>query len=211
MGFYDNFKSSTDYYLPKPPKPEKEIREPRSPREYREPKPKIDTTGYEPIPGFEDNYLIDTEGRIISLLSHKILTPSVNSKGYLTISLMKNGIACKKQVHILVAQTYLPNPDNLPVVNHKDGNTLHPAVSNVEWATYSENTQHAHDTGLISKTSDKPVDKWNKECTQIIQHYKSVTEAMQLNKGASKSGISQVCSGSRSTHIGYAWKFSEED
>lgn len=72
---------------------------------------------------------------------------SVNSKGYENVSI--NGKLHK--VHRLVAEAFIPNPQGLPQVNHKDGNKLNNEVSNLEWATASQNTKHAYEMGLMNK------------------------------------------------------------
>ena len=58
-------------------------------------------------------------------------------------------------LHQLIAQTFIPNPENKPIVNHIDGNTLNNCVSNLEWCTQSENMQHAIRTGLINSETMK--------------------------------------------------------
>lgn len=73
-------------------------------------------------------------------------------KPYYKVSLWVNGKNVSKVVHRLVAEAFIPNPENKPVPNHLDGNTLNNDVRNLEWATFSENTQHAYDTGLIQRT-----------------------------------------------------------
>lgn len=75
----------------------------------------------------------------------KILKPQPNSKGYLRVHI---GGKCRF-VHRLVGETFLSNPDEKPVINHKDGNRLNNSLSNLEWVTRSENTQHAVRTGLL--------------------------------------------------------------
>ena len=68
--------------------------------------------------------------------------------GYAKLRLQSKPHAKQVMVHRLVAETYIPNPDNKPEVNHKDGDKLNNHVSNLEWSTRSENAKHALDTGL---------------------------------------------------------------
>lgn len=154
---------------------------------------------FEPLKGFEHDYAIAKDGRILSLLTDQIIKTSVNSNGYLKVTLWKDGKYCTRQVHLLVAQQFIPNPNNLPVVNHIDGNKQNPNMNNLEWCTYSENTQHAFNTGLIKKTSDKVVVRGD-GCV-----YRSLTEAATKNN-ISKSAISKVINGNRKTAGGWTWK-----
>lgn len=85
------------------------------------------------------------KGKTLKLTVHKDL-------GYLTIRLWKNNKGYTFYVHRLVAQTHIPNPLNLPEVNHINGNRQDNAISNLEWVTSKENSQHAIRTGLISHT-----------------------------------------------------------
>lgn len=98
---------------------------------------------------YEDtNYFITEDGRILNKSKNRFLKLYLNNWGYLWTKLgRKNGNG--KQVHRLVAQTYVPNPENKPQVNHIDGNKLNNHYSNLEWVTIQENVQHAHDTGLV--------------------------------------------------------------
>lgn len=154
---------------------------------------------FEPLKGFEHEYSISKDGRILSLLTDQLVRQTLNTNGYLKVALHKDGKLYHKQVHILVAQQFIPNPENLPVVNHKDGNKQNPNVSNLEWCTYSENTIHAHKTGLQTKTSDKVVVRGDGSV------YKSLTEAATKN-GITKSAISKVIHGNRKTAGGWTWK-----
>lgn len=84
---------------------------------------------------------VDKMGR---LLKGRWIKPFIDSGGYFYTRLKKQHIA----IHRLVASAYIPNSDNKPQVNHKDGNKLNNNVDNLEWVTESENSQHAYDTGL---------------------------------------------------------------
>lgn len=94
-----------------------------------------------------DNYLCNENGEIYSLLRNKILKGR-SLKGYKRVTLMKEGKTIDALVHRLIAQTFLPNPENKPYINHIDGDKTNNSVSNLEWCTQKENVQHAIETGL---------------------------------------------------------------
>lgn len=152
-----------------------------------------------PIKGYEHEYSIDKQGRILSKLTDIYVRQRVDKHGYLIVTLMKDGHKSTHRVHVLVAEHFIPNPNNLPLVNHIDGNKQNPNHTNLEWATYSENTQHAHDTGLQKKTSNKVVVRGDGVA------YESLTAAASANK-ITKSAISKVINGKRKTAAGYTWK-----
>ena len=77
-----------------------------------------------------------------------ILRQQNSNKGYKLVSLYKEGVGCSHFVHRLVAIEFLPNPYDLPQVNHKDGDKNNNAVSNLEWCTCDENIEHAFKIGL---------------------------------------------------------------
>lgn len=105
-----------------------------------------------------NTYEASTLGHIRNKKTGYILRPRVSEWGYEQIGLYENGKHSFRYVHKLIAETFIPNPDNKPQVNHKDGNKTNNNVSNLEWVTYSENNKHAYDTGL-KKSSDK-VREW---------------------------------------------------
>jgi hypothetical protein len=104
---------------------------------------------------FPDFYIIYEDGRVYSTKTSKFLKPEVTRDGYYQITLCTNGIPERLRVHQLVARLFISNKDNLPQINHKDGNKLNNSVDNLEWCTAYSNNKHARDTGLnnISKSN----------------------------------------------------------
>lgn len=100
--------------------------------------------------GYEGHYLISNMGRVksIKLKKNKILNPGRNSGGYLHVSLYKNKTQTSQLVHRLVAEVFLANTQGKRTVNHINGIKTDNMVSNLEWATYSENQKHAFANGL---------------------------------------------------------------
>lgn len=104
-----------------------------------------------PVPDY-DGYQISNFGRVKSLQERwrkpRILEPVLTKRGYLRAQLCIEEKAKSFAVHRLVAQLFIPNPEGKSEINHRDGNKLNNHVSNLEWATRSENMCHAVDTGL---------------------------------------------------------------
>lgn len=112
-------------------------------------------TPYTDIPGYEGLYAATTDGNIISLPRFdsprtNVLKP-FNRNGYRCVTLRPTIGGQDRhtaRVHRLVALTFIPNPDNRPMVNHIDGDKTNNDISNLEWSTHAENVKHAWDTGL---------------------------------------------------------------
>lgn len=102
------------------------------------------------VKGFEEYFLVNEEGDVYSLRTNKLLRQHTTKKGYKTISTKIKGKSFCLKVHRLVAMSFLPNPDNKRTVNHRDGNKSNNSLSNLEWATHSENTTHAYESGLMT-------------------------------------------------------------
>lgn len=101
-----------------------------------------------PIKGFEQSYYIDASGVVYSRYSNRPLKCWISNNGYVCVDLYLNRKHFKRKVHRLVAETFIPNINNKPQVNHKDGNKQNNNVTNLEWCTQAENNQHAWNTGL---------------------------------------------------------------
>ena len=97
------------------------------------------------------DYLITVEGRVFSLKTMRFMKTNKRPDGYVYVKIGSK----THRVHRLVAQTYIPNPENKEQVNHMDGNKANNMLCNLEWMTQSENIQHSFDIGLrpISDTT----------------------------------------------------------
>lgn len=93
------------------------------------------------IDGYDGKYQVSTWGRVRSLRG--ILTPYENHKGYLKVGLMKDGKSNKHRINRLVAEAFIDNPENLPFVDHIDGNKQNNSITNLRWITNLDNNRKA--------------------------------------------------------------------
>lgn len=101
------------------------------------------------ICGYEGRYRVNTKGQILSMWNGKIMSNCIGGNGYYKVGLRKkSGRKDRLLVHRLIAEHFIPNPNNKPQVNHIDGNKLNNNVCNLEWCTPKENSQHAFKLGL---------------------------------------------------------------
>lgn len=107
------------------------------------------------IDGYIGLYTISRLGIVLNRFDYT-LCQCLDEDGYLYVKLYKNGKGTKKRIHRLVAETFIPNPDNKPTVNHIDGDKLNNHYLNLEWATRSEQIKHAIKTGLFSPVNPNP-------------------------------------------------------
>lgn len=162
-------------------------------------------------------YAINTKGEIFSLYKKepKKLNPYKLKNGYYAIKINdKNQL-----IHRLVAKSFIPNPNNYPVVNHIDGNKLNNNVSNLEWCTISDNIRHAYKIGLMNNAIEKM--KKRKIRAKKIGQYSMTNQLIKIYRGSNEAAdylkkqgikvnarnIRQVCSGNRKTAGGFVWKY----
>jgi hypothetical protein len=88
-------------------------------------------------------------------VKEKIMKPQIDNTGYIVFGLRNENKETKKvYLHRILAELFIPNPENKPCVNHKDGVKYNNSLSNLEWCTYQENNNHAFETGLQKKGSE---------------------------------------------------------
>jgi len=141
---------------------------------------------YIDINGFDGDYKIDSNGDVYSYKFNepRKLKTYLGGKGYPTVDLCKNGKYAKCTVHRLVAKHFVPNPNNLPEVNHEDGNKLNYHPSNLTWTDGVGNMKHAREVlGFNNKGENSPNSKLlESEVLDIIKSYNNGISSMILSK-----------------------------
>lgn len=186
------------------------------------------------IEGTNGRYEVSNTGKVRSnnYLGHggqKELSLSKDHKGYMRVRIYVGGTRKTIKVHRAVAEAFIPNPENKPEVNHKDGNKGKNFVENLEWSTGKENTLHAYASGLREKTREHcremgktkgkhNLEKYREERkTPIVAirtsdgsvfEYQSQAEAA-VGTGAAQPNINKVLNGTRKTANGFAFRYKE--
>ena len=180
------------------------------------------------IAGYEGYYQISDKGRIKSLerrvndnggmflLKSKILKPVMNDQGYLRIGLRKDGKRKHKRVSRLVAEAFIPNPENKPQINHKNGDRTDNNVSNLEWVSVSDNIKHSYRVLKrkrsmlgkigINNPNSKPVAQIMNG--KIIATFPAAKEAERIT-GISQGNISRCANKKIKTAGGFQWKYTK--
>jgi hypothetical protein len=184
---------------------------------------------WRPIKGYEGLYQVSNLGRVKSLTrkncrSDRFIKLVNDRKGYLIVGLYINGKAKHYKVHRLVAEAFIPNPDNLPEVNHKseekwlntvwinEDGTIDLDKSNLEWCTKSYNCSYGTRIKKLlvtrkineGKTAEKPVIQMTLD-NKVVAIWPSASEAER--NGFIQSNITVCCQGKRKTHKGYKWQY----
>lgn len=163
------------------------------------------------IKGYEGFYKASNLGHIFSVKRNIILKGGINSDGYYTVMLFKNGIGKSYKVHRLIAETFIFNKKNLPQINHINGNKIDNRVENLEFVTSKENIKHAWEhklaKGKYGKYGNRAVkiiqlDLNNKE----IKKYNSIMEA-EKQTNISHTAISNCLKNLSKTSGGFKWKY----
>lgn len=184
-----------------------------------------------PVVGYEGYYEVDQFGRVFGLdrivtvvdgnrtykkpLSGKQMKQSMHDKGYKTVSLTKDGKTKTMFVHRIVAEAFLPNPDNMPMVNHKDEDKTNNFIENLEWCTAEYNRTYGK---AVEKQAKKLRGRKSEKRVAVIQRsldgefmnwHSSIKEAAESVNGVA-SAISAVCKGKRKMAYGYVWEYEEK-
>lgn len=166
------------------------------------------------IVGYEGLYQVSNLGRVKSLGNGKthnskerILKARKETNGYLRITLTKDGKQKKYTIHRLVATAFIPNPDNLPIVNHKDEDKLNNRIENLEWCDAKYNINYGtHIQRQVESQTNYP--KFSKQvlCVETGKIYPS-THQVERDLGFFCTAISAVCLGKRKTAYGFHWRY----
>jgi hypothetical protein len=132
----------------------------------------------------------------------RILKLSVSIHGYPFACVRHGGSKTNVYVHRSLAEAFIPNPCDLPQVNHVDGNKLHASIENLEWCTASQNSLHAFAMGMSVPINRKPLIG---EKDGVERYYESLCAAGR--DGFNVHNISAVLHGRRKTSGGYRWRF----
>lgn len=178
------------------------------------------TEEWKDIEGYENLYQVSNLGRVKSLNfkrsgKEKIMKSHVNKVGYVAISLYKSGKDKIHTVHRLVAKHFIPNPDNLPQVDHINTNRTDNRVENLKWCTNEENSNNTITKEHMSE-GQKGKYGANSNRSKVILQYDLNGNfiakwygALEIERvlGFKTKHISDVCLGRRKTCHGYMWKY----
>ena len=163
---------------------------------------------YKDIQGYEGKYQISNLGNVYSLITNKILKPRLTLDGYYQVDLYKNGVKKHLYVHRLVAQSFLDNPKNYKIVNHKDENSTNNIVSNLEWCNSTYNNNYGNCKRKISEANSIKINQYDMD-GNFIKQWNSMKEASETLK-LSRGNICLCCEGIRNKTGGYRWRYLDE-
>lgn len=147
------------------------------------------------IKGYEGLYAVTSCGRIWSYRSKKFLKNQLDRYGYEYVNLKFQGRCKKEKIHRLIAEAYIPNPNNLPQVNHKDEVKTHNWISNLEWCSAKYNTLYSQSKKV--------------ECIETGEIFNCAEDAAN-SVNRSLNTMRGCLHGNQATCAGYHWKYVEE-
>ena len=172
---------------------------------------------WKPIEGYNGLYQVSNMGRVKSLernvvkgkgglykIEEKILKGSKDKDGYLCVNLSKDGKVKTHKIHRLVAQAFLPNPNNLPQVNHRNENKTDNRVENLEYC----DSKYNNNFGTRTEKTQKPILQFTKN-GDFIKKWNSATQ-IQRELGFYNSHISNCCKGKYKSAYGYEWGYADD-
>lgn len=165
---------------------------------------------YKDIIGYEGIYQISNLGNVISLKfgKRKLLKQGKNTTGYYQVALCNN---CKTKsflVNRLVALHFIPNPENLPQINHKDENPLNNSANNLEWCNSSYNINYGNRNKNMAKSNSIPIIQYDINMNKICEFESSSDANRILN--IPQSSISACCRYKMEKAGGFVWRYKHE-
>ena len=159
------------------------------------------------IEGYEGLYQISNLGRIYSNISNKILALRKNKRGYSQINLYKDGGRTMFSIHRLVAQTFIPNPENKPQVNHIDEDKTNNRVDNLEWVTSKENNNHGTRLYRSAMKKRRSVVSKHIKSGAVLVHDSQISASIKLS--VRRTDINNVLRGRQKTAGGYTFEYAK--
>lgn len=171
----------------------------------------VESEVWKPVVGYEGLYEVSNIGRVRSINYHKsgkakVMSPSFNTWGYLIVDLRKNNKRHSYTVHRLVALAFIPNPDNLPEINHKNEIKYDNTVENLEWCTRKYNINYG--TGNERRGRRKSIVQLDNN-GNVVKKWESGFAASRYYQ-IDRSGIYNCLHGKQKTCKGFVWKYEYE-
>lgn len=161
------------------------------------------------IKGYEGLYQVSNIGRVRRVKSGRVLIGFRCGGGYLYVILYKNETRKNYSVHRLVAQAFIPNPNNLPQVNHKDEDKTNNRIENLEWCTNQYNCNYGTHNKRIGKAHINHLALSKAVlCVETGVVFPSASEVERfINRIGAQGNISACCLGKRKSAYGYHWEY----
>lgn len=179
---------------------------------------------WKPVKGYEGVYSVSSFGRVrreefsqilpngaVGTIKSHIMKSIIGSNNYLYVVLCQNNKRKRYSVHRLVAIAFLPNPNNLPEVNHKDQNRQNAMVDNLEWCDRLYNVRYGDGIEKAAKKKSKPIDRYTLN-GEYIDTWESQQEFYRKHNITGDSLIYKACAGTHNiiSAYGYKWRFHDD-